>query len=53
MKRRRANRRGQATVEVVILIAVVALGIVVAVMQLPKLISFHYAENRDVLASPL
>jgi len=40
-------------VEVVLLVAVVALAVAFVTGVLPKAIKKHYAENRDVLASPL
>ncbi len=47
------DQRGQASVEVVIIAAVVGLGIAWVTWALPKAISSHFKQNQQVLASPL
>ncbi|RMG10447.1 MAG: hypothetical protein D6731_17430 [Planctomycetota bacterium] len=49
----RRLRRGQATVELIIVVGLVVLALAWLTAALPRALSHHYAENQKILVSPL
>jgi Flp pilus assembly pilin Flp len=53
LRRLGRDENGQASVEVILLAALVALALVWIVVEFPAAITKHYQENQKILASPL